>query len=96
LHEIPVIAEGKLNMAIRTKVPILNPDGKIIEEVGTLVEVVQSKEPWSEYELEDGTKLRIKQTVVNVIKLDRVSDSGVPVYFIQSQQTVSIIPQIKD
>jgi hypothetical protein len=83
-------------MADRVKVPIFNPDGTTAQELGTIVKVVQSDEPWSEYTLEDGTKLRMKQVVVNVVKLDKVDDSGNPIYSIQSQQTLSVIPQVKE
>jgi hypothetical protein len=83
-------------MADRIKVPIFNPAGTTVQEIGTVVKVIQSDEPWSEYILEDGTKLRMKQTVVNVVKLDKVDDHGDPIYSIQSQQTLSVIPQIKE
>jgi hypothetical protein len=83
-------------MADRMKVPFINPDGTIVQKIGTLVKVAKADEPWSEYSLEDGTKLRMKQTIVNVVKLDDKNDSGDPVYSIQSQQTLSVVPQIKE
>jgi hypothetical protein len=83
-------------MADRMRVPIFNPDGTVSQKTGTLVQVNRANEPWSEYILEDGTKLRMKQTIVNVVKLDDTNDSGDPVYSIQSQQTLSVIPQIKE
>jgi hypothetical protein len=83
-------------MADRMKVPIFNPDGSTAQETGTLIKVIQSDEPWSEYSLEDGTKLRMKQTVVNVVKLDKAADNGEPIYSIQTQQTLSVIPQIQE
>jgi hypothetical protein len=82
-------------MADRTKVPFFNPDGTITQEIGTVVNVVHSDEPWSEYILEDGSKLRIKQTVVNVVKLDKTADNDEPIYSIQSQQTLSVLPRIQ-
>jgi hypothetical protein len=82
-------------MADKVKVPLMNPDGTTSQEIGTLVEVTESKEPWSEYTLEDGTKIRLKQTLVNVIRLDDKKNlNGEPVYSIQSQPTMSIIPKI--
>jgi hypothetical protein len=78
------------------KVPIRNLDGTVTSKTGTLVKVVQAVEPWSEYSLEDGTVLRVRQTVVNVVKLDDKNDSDEPVYYIQSQQALSIIPKIKE
>jgi hypothetical protein len=82
-------------MADKVKVPYRNPDGSMSQEIGTLMAVTDSKEPWSEYTLEDGTKIRLKQTLVNVIRLDdRKNPNGEPVYSIQSQPTMSIIPRI--
>jgi hypothetical protein len=82
-------------MADKVKIPYRNPDGSTIHEIGTLMDVTDSKEPWSEYTLEDGTKIRLKQTLVNVIRLDnRKNSNGEPVYSIQSQPTISIIPKI--
>jgi hypothetical protein len=83
-------------MADRMKVPFVNQDGTVTHKAGTLVKVTKADEPWSEYSLEDGTTLRMKQTIVNVVKLDEMDDNGEPVYSIQSQQTLSVIPQIKE
>jgi hypothetical protein len=82
-------------MADKMRVPFANPDGVVSQEIGTLMEVTDSKEPWSEYTLEDGTKIRFKQTLVNIIRLDNKKNlNGDPVYVVQSQQTMSIIPKI--
>jgi hypothetical protein len=83
-------------MADRMKVPFINPDGTITQKIGTLVKVTKTDEQWSEYSLEDGTKLRMKQTIINVVKLDDKNDNGDPMYSIQSQQTLSVVPQIKE
>jgi hypothetical protein len=82
-------------MADKVKVPFANPDGSMGQEIGTLMDVTDSKEPWSEYTLGDGTKIRLKQTLVNVVRLDnRKTPTGDPVYVVQSQQAVSFIPNI--
>jgi hypothetical protein len=82
-------------MTNKMKVPFVNPDGSMSHEIGTLMEVSEFKEPWSEYILEDGTKIRIKQTLVSVAKLDgKTAPNGDPVYAVQSQQTMSIFPKI--
>jgi hypothetical protein len=82
-------------MADKMRVPFVNPDGSTSQEIGTLMEVSDSKEPWSDYTLEDGTKIRIKQTLVSVAKLDgKTAPNGDPVYAVQSQQTMSIFPKI--
>jgi hypothetical protein len=81
---------------IRVKVPTINPDGTITHKIGDLVKVVQAVEPWAEYSLEDGTRLRMKQTIVKVVKLDDKDDNGDPVYSVESQQTLSVIPQVEE
>jgi hypothetical protein len=83
-------------MADKMRVPVINQDGTMTHKIGTLVKLIRSDEPWSEYHLEDGTKLRMKQTIINVVKLDEENDNGDPVYSIQSQQTLSVIPKIKE
>jgi hypothetical protein len=82
-------------MADKIKVPFMNPYGPMSHEIGTLMKVTESAEPWSEYMLEDGTRIRIKQTLVSVAKLDSKTDpNGDPVYAVQSQQTMSVFPKI--
>jgi hypothetical protein len=82
-------------MADKMKLPFVNPDGSTSQEIGTVLNVTDSKEPWSEYTLEDGTKLRIKQTLVNIVKLDdKKAPNGDPVYLVQGQQLMSVIPKI--
>ena len=82
-------------MAGKMKVPFTNPDGSISQEIGTIMEVTDEKEPWSEYTLEDGTKIRIKPTLINIIRLEgKTAPNGDPMYSIQLQQTMSVIPNI--
>jgi hypothetical protein len=82
-------------MADKIKVPFKNPDGSVSQEIGTLMKVTESDEPWAEYALEDGAKIRIKQTLVSVTKLDgKTAQNGDPVYVVQLQQTMSIFPKI--
>jgi hypothetical protein len=82
-------------MTDKVKVPFTNPDGSIVQEVGTLVEVTKSKEPWSEYTLADGTGIRLKQTLMSIIKLDgKTASNGDPIYVVQSQPVMSIFPKI--
>lgn len=45
---------------------------------------------WNEYELEDGSRIRIKTIVTKVLRLDGFYDAhGNPVYIIQSQMVVA-------
>jgi len=82
-------------MADKMKVPFLNPDGSVSQEIGILMEVADSKEPWSEYTLVDGTKIRIKQTLMNIVRLEgKTAPNSDPVYSVQLQQIMSVIPKI--
>lgn len=82
-------------MADKMKIPLMNPDGSVSQEVGTIVEVTDSKEPWTEYTLADGTKIRTKQTLINIAKVDgKTSPNGDPIYSVQAQQIMSVIPKI--
>jgi len=51
----------------------------------------QTKEDWSEYTLENGTVIKIKQVVVQIIKLDETDEQGNPSYVTQIQPIVSVI-----
>lgn len=78
------------------KVSVMDPNGSTNQEIGTLMTVIDSKEPWSEYTLEDGTKIRLRQTAISIVKLDEQKDqNGDPVYVVQWQQQMSVIPQLQ-
>lgn len=50
-------------------------------------------EEWNEYVLEDGTALKIKNTVVAISRTDKVDKNGDPVYFVTSSQILGIKPR---
>jgi len=78
-------------MADKIKIPIVNPDGSVGQEIGTMVEVIESKEPWTEYTIENGTKIRIKQALVSIAQIDgKTAPNGDPIYSVQAQQVMSI------
>jgi hypothetical protein len=82
-------------MADKMKVPFNNPDGSISQEIGTIMEVTDAKEPWSEYNLEDGTKIRMKPTLINITRLEgKTAPNGDQIYSIQLQQKMSVFPNI--
>ena len=78
------------------KIKVFAPDamGKIIEVVGVNMDISETKEPWSEYILEDGTKIKAKQAVINIVKLEQNNPDGTPVYVLQSQSMMSVLPKI--
>jgi hypothetical protein len=51
----------------------------------TEVEVVDAKERWSEYQLGDGTTMRVKSVVIAVFREDdRHTPEGEPIYSMKS------------
>jgi hypothetical protein len=81
-------------MSDKIKVMAPTQDGKFYETIGESMEILNSKEPWSEYVLEDGTKIKAKQTVVNIIKLDQKNPDGTPVFLMQGQPMMVVVPKI--
>jgi len=64
------------------------PDGRVQE--GEVVRTKKVEEPWNVYELTDGTTLRIKVVVSEIIRLDgQFTPDGDPVYLVKSSNIVS-------
>lgn len=63
------------------KVPIDLSKGKKVD-----FKVVE--EHWNEYELEDGTKLKVKIILVDVLRMPIYNPLGEPIYQIMSQNIV--------
>jgi len=71
----------------RVKVPY---QGNLTD--GTDVPIEESTERWSEFKLEDGTIIRIKQTIASAIRVDGQYDQeGNPVYVLKSAPAVAIV-----
>lgn len=81
--QVPVMKNGK---------PVME-NGKPVMKIGELVEVVEQKEPWSEYRLKDGTVVRTKQTMMQIVKM---MDTDKPTYSFQAQSVISVIPPISE
>ena len=59
---------------------------------GKSVEFLTRKEDFNEYQLTDGTILKIKMVVTRIIRLDEEkAPDGKPIYLIQSQNVVAPI-----
>lgn len=66
------------------------PNGQIVN--GFDVPVNQTTERWTDVDLEDGTTLRIKTTVLSVIRQkDQWDPEGNPVYIIKSVPALTIV-----
>jgi len=62
---------------------------------GKLIDAIEmdfiAKEGWNEYELSDGTILRMKAVASNIIKvLDEYDNDGNPVYMVRSSNVLGI------
>jgi hypothetical protein len=79
-------------MGDRVKILVPDQGGNMTEAIGQNMEIVEAKEPWSEYILEDGTKIRAKQPVVCIVKLDQKASNGTDVYVMQGQTIMHVIP----
>jgi hypothetical protein len=81
-------------MADKVKVLAPNPNGPLVETIGESMDIIEIKEPWAEYILEDGTKIKAKQAIVNIVKLDQKNPDGTPVYVLQGQPMMLVIPKL--
>ena len=67
---------------------IRDPEGNLIE--AERIEITHSDDPWLLYDLDDGTKLRIRIVVSSVFRLNgKYTPDGDPVYVVRSQNVVA-------
>ena len=72
------------------KVTIPGPNGQQLH--GIDMEIEESSDKWSEMKLHDGTRLRVKTVVTQVIRLDGMWDpEGNPAYFVKSSPVVTVL-----
>jgi len=65
------------------KVKIPMPDGTSVD--GTQVDVDESTERWSEYSLSDGSRIKLKQLLMEVTRVEGQWDpEGNPMYFLKA------------
>jgi hypothetical protein len=58
---------------------------------GTEISFQVSREPWTEYLLDDGSVIKIKTVATEVVRLDDIHDaSGDPIYTVKSTQIVAV------
>lgn len=57
---------------------------------GCSVPVKKTEENWNIYTLEDGSVLRLKPVVTEVIRLDGYSEDGDPVYMVKSTNVMGV------
>jgi hypothetical protein len=72
----------------KTRVQLV-PGGPMVD--GVEVSVDESSEKWSEYKLEDGTTIRLKQVLMEVIRTGQYGPDGSPLYAIKAQPVLAIV-----
>lgn len=71
------------------KTKIKKADGSLVD--ATIIDVNSSQENWNQYLLSDGTVLKIKVFVTDVVRVDDEYDNeGTPVYVVKSANIVSV------
>ena len=82
-------------MPTKVRVPSPTKQGEMTE--GVVVDVQSIKENWNEYQLEDGTRLRMRLVVHQVLRLQEINDRGEPIYVIKSQNILDadVPPELK-
>ena len=61
---------------------------------GQSIEFEPKAEPWGQYALEDGTELKVKVVLCEVVRLDEFNDKGDPVYQFGFQQIIgAVVPE---
>lgn len=56
----------------------------------TPIKITDQKEPWSEYDLDDGAKLRIKPVVIEVRKADEKGPDGNYLYHVKANLIIDV------
>jgi hypothetical protein len=70
---------GRAECEMAESVKMTLPDGKVVDGVNVVVK--ESTERWSEFELDDGTKFRVKVTITGGSRALKERDpSGIPWY----------------
>ena len=82
-------ARGEIFVSDRKTRVQLVPGGPLVDGVEILVD--ESSEKWSEYKLEDGTTIRLKQVIMEVIRTSQYDPEGNPLYTIKAQPILSIL-----
>lgn len=72
----------------KTKVQLV-PGGPLVD--GIEVPVDESSEKWSEYKLEDGTTIRLKQVLTEVIRTGYYGPDNNPLYAVKAQPVLAIV-----
>jgi hypothetical protein len=71
----------------KKKIPLFGTELEVAD-----VPVLDSKEPYYEYDLEDGSHLRVKHVATAILRIEgQFLPDGSPVYFIMSSPVISVV-----
>ena len=63
---------------------------------GTEMDFKAVREEWNEYQTNDGSTIRMKVVVTNIVKLkDKIDSSGNPIYVVRSSNVLAVSPFAK-
>ena len=60
---------------------------------GTVLDITESSEPVIRLKLEDGTLVRIKISVIEIMRMDELDTNGKPAYDINAQLMANFVPR---
>ncbi|MDR0942751.1 MAG: hypothetical protein LBM19_04060 [Holosporales bacterium] len=74
----------------KTTVPFKAPDGTVQQKSVEYMNIKECNEPWSEYRLENGTIIRLRQVVTQIVRLEEKDSNGKPIYMVQGSQPIIV------
>lgn len=73
---------------VKKKIPLLGREVEVSD-----VPIKTLNEPWSQYELEDGTVIRFKSVANSIVRIEGQYDpaNGFPIYLVFSSPVISVV-----
>ena len=62
-----------------------------VQQNGTVLEIAESSEPIIRLKLEDGTLVRLKVSIIEVMRMDQPDENGKAIYDLNANLTVSFV-----
>ena len=63
------------------------------QQSGTVLEIIESSEPVTRLTLEDGTLVRLKVSIVEIMRMDQPDANGKVVYNLNANLTANFVPR---
>lgn len=77
-----------MNQKITGEKEITTTDQFGKEIKGIKVEITKEHEGWCNYELKDGTHLKIKPIIVSVVRTNNFTPDGEPIYLVKTHEVI--------